>query len=92
MLDAITSAALPADLRDAPKATQDRYRAALGFEQVLTAQLAKALTATADSEEGASAATETYRSMLPDTLAHALTQAGGLGLARQLVPAEEPSK
>lgn len=91
MLDPITTAALPADLRDAPKATQDRYRAALGFEQVLVGQLTKALAATAGDEGGASAATRTYRSMLPETLASTIAANGGIGLARELVRAEDRS-
>jgi Rod binding domain-containing protein len=83
-LEGISSAPLPADLRDAPKATQERWRAGLGFEQVLVGQLAKALAATTGGEDGGSAATQTYRSMLPDTLAAAVTASGGIGLARAL--------
>ena len=84
-LSNITSAALPPELRDAPKAQQDRYRAALGFEQVLVQQLTKALVETAGGEGEGSAATKTYRSMLPEALADGMTAAGGLGLARTLV-------
>ena len=39
------------------------------------------------SAEGASAATETYKSMLPDTMADALISGGGIGLASDLVRA-----
>lgn len=82
-------APLPADLRSAPRETQDRYRAAAGFEQMLVAQLTKTLSATAGGDAGASAATGTYRAMLPDVLAQSITAAGGLGLARSIAGLEE---
>ena len=61
-------------------------RAALSFERQLVTQLTKQLAETAKpSDEDESAATGTYRDMLPGTLADAVISAGGLGLAKQLL-------
>jgi hypothetical protein len=81
-------AALPAATTDAKAVTPER-KAALAFERQLVLQLTKQL---ADSmqpaeDEAASAATNAYRGMLPETLADAVMQGGGLGLAAQLTPA-----
>lgn len=78
---------LPADIREASKTDQQRYSAALSFEQLLTQQLTSKLTETAqssDEDEDADATTNAYQQMLPETMAQVLTEAGGLGLARQL--------
>jgi Rod binding domain-containing protein len=80
---------LPADIREASKGDQQRYAAALSFEQLLTQQLTSKLTETAqssDSDDDAAddATTNAYQQMLPETMAQVLTEAGGLGLARQL--------
>jgi Rod binding domain-containing protein len=86
-LPPIDQSALPADIRSGSPEKRRSYEAALGFERMLVAQLAKQLTATTKpgEDDGSSAATSTYRSMLPDALADGITSAGGLGLARQLV-------
>jgi Rod binding domain-containing protein len=85
-LPPIDSSVLPADIRTGTKEKRQQYEAALGFERMLVTQLAKSLTDTAKSDDDASsAATSTYRSLLPDALADGITSAGGLGLARQLV-------
>jgi Rod binding domain-containing protein len=87
-LPPIDSSVLPADVRNGTPAQRKSYEAALGFERMLVAQLAKSLTDTAssgDGEDQSSAATSTYRSLLPDALADGVTSAGGLGLASQLV-------
>lgn len=76
------------DLRAASAGEQQEYRSALAFERVLLGQLTKAMLATTGApQEGASAATETYKSMLPDTMADALVAGGGIGLASDLVRA-----
>jgi Rod binding domain-containing protein len=90
---------LPADVRKAGKEGEDTYRAALGFERTLLEQLTKTMSkdmaggdsdSTDSSDEsgdggsGASAATSAYNDMLPGTLADAVTNAGGLGLAHDL--------
>ena len=77
-LPIIGSAAIPAGVED-----KKTYRAALGFERELLAQLTKQLAETAKSDEE-SAATAAYRDMLPDALADSMVQAGGTGLARDL--------
>ena len=84
---------LPADVRDGSPARRKEYTAALGFERVLVAQLAKSLSKTAqDGDESADAATSTYRDLLPGALADGIIAGGGLGLARELVPAAPETK
>jgi hypothetical protein len=79
-LPPIDQASLPADVRGASSDVRARYQAALGFERQLVAQLAQQLTKTA----GESLGSGPYAQLLPDALADAVTEAGGLGLARQL--------
>ena len=96
-LSSVTGAiTMPADVRQAGKAGEETYRAALGFErqmlEELTKTMAKDLTGTgtgsgdgADGEDSSGdAATSAYGDMLPGTLADSLTSAGGLGLAHDL--------
>jgi Rod binding domain-containing protein len=93
-LSSVTGAAvpIPADVRAAGKDAENTYRAALGFERQLLEQLTKSMAknmagGTGDDESGeggASAATSAYNDMLPGTLADAVTNAGGLGLAHDL--------
>jgi Rod binding domain-containing protein len=95
-LSSVTGAAvpIPADVRAAGKDAETTYRAALGFERQLLEQLTKSMAkdmtgGTGDSDDesgasGASAATSAYNDMLPGTLADAVTNAGGLGLAHDL--------
>jgi Rod binding domain-containing protein len=76
---------LPADVRAGGADAQKDYRTALAFERVLLGQLTKAMQSTVPGEdEDATAATKTYRDMLPDTMADALTAGGGIGLADDL--------
>jgi Rod binding domain-containing protein len=88
-----TPGIVPADVRKAGKEAEQTYRAALGFERMLTEQLTKTMSTSAsalggggeDGEEGGeTAATSAYKDMLPGTLADAVTGAGGLGLAHDL--------
>ncbi|MEA2130108.1 MAG: hypothetical protein QOJ85_2999 [Solirubrobacteraceae bacterium] len=78
---------LPAEVRAAGPGAQQEYRTALAFERVLISQLTKAMQATVggDEENPGTAATQTYRNMLPDTMADALVSNGGVGLASDLV-------
>jgi Rod binding domain-containing protein len=79
---------LPREIREAGAGAQQEYRSALAFERVLLGQLTKAMQATVSNDgEGASAATEAYKNMLPDTMADALVANGGIGLASDLVRA-----
>ena len=95
-LSSVTSAPLPADVRNAGTEAQQSYRTALAFERTLLEQLTKTMSqdmAGGDSSDGddsdsgdsgASAATSAYRDMLPGTLADAVTGSGGIGLAHDL--------
>jgi Rod binding domain-containing protein len=92
-VDLPTGVALPPEIRAAGAGAQQEFRAALSFERVLLGQLTKAMQATvpADDEDGedsgTSAATKTYKDMLPDKMADALVAGGGIGLASDLVRA-----
>lgn len=96
-LPPIDSALIPASVRNAGPEARKLYTVALSFEQMLTQQLAQALTATlqdpssdesdTDSGSGSDASTSMVKQMLPTALAQGMTQAGGLGLAAQLYEA-----
>ncbi|MFP5364220.1 MAG: rod-binding protein [Thermoleophilia bacterium] len=79
--------ALPREIRSAGPGEQQEYRSALAFERVLLGQLTKAMQATTGGSQAASAATETYKDMLPDAMADALVAGGGVGLASDLLRA-----
>jgi Rod binding domain-containing protein len=91
-LPPIDDTALPADLRSASRDDKTRYKTALAFERELVTQLTQQLADTAQSTDGgdssgdesSSAATNSYKQMLPDVLADSVMQSGGLGLARTI--------
>jgi Rod binding domain-containing protein len=85
-MPAIDQALLPADVRNGGPERRKQYDAALSFERQLVGELTKALAATAKpaDEDTSSAATKTYRDMLPGSMADAIMAEGGLGLAAQL--------
>jgi Rod binding domain-containing protein len=88
-LSSISAAAIPADVRAAGTEAEETYKAALGFERMMLSQLTKSMFSSAEGEgegdeEGQSAATGAYKEMLPGTLADAVTNAGGIGLAEDL--------
>jgi Rod binding domain-containing protein len=64
---------------------RDLQKAAEGFERLLVGQLTKTLVDSAfPASETASAATGAYREVIPQALADALVQGGGIGLGRVL--------
>ena len=85
-IPAIDHALLPKDVRDGTPERRKQYDAALSFERQLVGELTKALAATAAPADDASttAATRTYRDMLPSTMADAVMAEGGLGLAVEI--------
>jgi Rod binding domain-containing protein len=85
-MPAIDQALLPADVRNGGAERRKQYDAALSFERQLVGELTKALAATAKpaDEDSSSAATRTYRDMLPGTMADAVMAEGGLGLAIEI--------
>jgi Rod binding domain-containing protein len=85
-LPPIDHAMLPADVSNGTPERRQQYDAALSFERQLVGELTKALAATAAPADDASttAATRTYRDMLPGAMADAVMAEGGLGLAQQL--------
>jgi Rod binding domain-containing protein len=89
-LPPIDNSLLPADVRAGSKTDQDNYKAALGFERQLVEQLTQTLADTTkaagsqDGDDGSSAATDSYKQMLPGVMADSIISAGGLGLARTI--------
>lgn len=84
-------ASVAATAVDAPqqaKPNAQAVKAGEGFESMLLGQLTKQLVDSAlpDNPES-SAATSTYKQMLPDALTEALMSGGGIGLAQQLAAA-----
>ena len=92
-LPPIDQATLPADIRSGSKQDKQAYTAALGFERMLLGELTKQMAETAKPADGdddtKDAASSMYMQMLPDQLADAVTQNGGIGLARSLYNASK---
>jgi Rod binding domain-containing protein len=91
-LPPVDNSLLPADVRTGTTADKDRYKTALAFERQLVEQLTQIMSDTtkagqgsdAGSEDGSSAATDSYKQMLPGVMADSIMSAGGLGLARTI--------
>ena len=89
-LPPIDNSLLPADVRQGTTADQNRYKNALAFERQLVEQLTQSMADTtkaeegSDSDDGSSAATDSYKQMLPGVMADSIMSAGGLGLARTI--------
>jgi Rod binding domain-containing protein len=78
-LSAISTTALPADIRSAGTDAIKEYKSALGFEQMLVGQLVKSMVS-----EDSSLGQGPYASTMQETLTTALTSGQGMGLARQI--------
>jgi len=90
-LPPIDTTQLPADIRNGSKTDQDNYKTGLAFEKQLVEQLTQIMSDTtkaqdqgSDSDDGSSAATDSYKQMLPGVMADSIMSAGGLGLARTI--------
>jgi Rod binding domain-containing protein len=90
-LGPIDNSLLPADVRSATTADKDRYKSAMAFERQLVEQLTQSMADTTKAQEGSSddgddssAATDSYKQMLPGVMADSIMSAGGLGLARTI--------
>jgi Rod binding domain-containing protein len=89
-LPPIDNSLLPADVRKGTTADQNRYKTALAFERQLVEQLTQSMADTTKAEEGSSdddgssAATDSYKQMLPGVMADSIMSSGGLGLARTI--------
>jgi Rod binding domain-containing protein len=78
-LPAISTGALPADVRAQGAEAVKNYKTALGFEQMLAGQLVKSMVAsTGELADGP------YASTMQDTLSSSLVGGRGLGLAQQI--------
>jgi len=78
-LSPISTASLPADVRNAGTQAIKDYKAALGFEQMLVGQLVKGMVS-----EDSSLGQGPYASTMQDAMTHAFSSGQGLGLARQI--------
>jgi hypothetical protein len=90
-----TAAPVPSDVRAQGKDAEQTYRPALTFERTLLEQLTKPMAkdmvgSDSGDGDGAGAATSAHTDMLPGTLADAVTGAGGLGLAHDLLAMPSP--
>jgi Rod binding domain-containing protein len=94
-LPPIDNALLPADVRNGSQTDQDNYKTGLAFERQLVEQLTQIMADTTSTEDqgsaddsdtgdGSSAATDSYKQMLPGVMADSIMSAGGLGLARTI--------
>jgi len=94
-LPPIDNSLLPADIRNGSKTDQDNYKSGLAFERQLVEQLTQIMSDTTKTEDqgnaddgasddGSSAATDSYKQMLPGVMADSIMSAGGLGLARTI--------
>jgi hypothetical protein len=75
----ISNISLPAEVRTAGADAISDYKAAAGFEQMLAAQLVKAMAG-----DSGPLADGPYAMQMQDTLSTALVNGRGLGLAQQL--------
>jgi Rod binding domain-containing protein len=93
-LPPIDNSLLPADVRTGTKTEQDNYKTGLAFERQLVEQLTQIMSDTTKAQDqgnaddsgddGSSAATDSYKQMLPGAMADSIMNAGGLGLARTI--------
>jgi hypothetical protein len=95
-LPPIDNSLLPADIRNGSQTDQDNYKTGLAFERQLVEQLTQIMSDTTSTEDqgssdddsdtgdGSSAATDSYKQMLPGVMADSIMSAGGLGLARTI--------
>jgi hypothetical protein len=99
-LPVISDTLLPADVRSGSQAEKDKYKTAMGFEQMLVGQLVQTMvgsgggagatsTGDDDSEDTALDTSDPMTSgpfsgQMQDALSSALMSAGGLGLAGQI--------
>ena len=95
----ISDALLPADVRNGSQSDKDKYKTALGFEQMLVGQLVQTMagsdgadaTGTGDDDSHDTAldmsdpmTSGPFSGQMQDALSSALMSAGGLGLAGQI--------
>lgn len=80
----ISTDRIPESVRaDGPRG-EKLYKAALGFESFLVQAMTSGMTEGLGSSDDEDAASSAAMEQLPEALASAITQSGGLGLAEQL--------
>jgi len=96
----ISTISEPAAVRNGSPAVKRAWSEAVGFEEMLVSQLTQTMSQSAGlGEEGAEGEGSTtpgggaslLTSMMPQTLAESISQAGGLGLASQLLDSIDPA-
>ena len=84
----IDQSLMPADVRKGSSNDRKTYAAALDFERSLVTELTKVMSETAkpqdDEDQQQDPAASMYQQQMPDQLASAVMQGGGIGLARSL--------
>lgn len=75
---------LPQEVREGSDRDRRVYRAALGFERQLLAELTRSAKPQDGDEGSADAGVQSYEQMLPDALADSAIASGGTGLAEDL--------
>ena len=96
-LPTISDSLLPAAVRSGSESDKDKYKTAMGFEQMLVGQLVQTMAggdgaASTGDDDSADTALDTSNPMtsgpfagqMQDALSSALMSAGGLGLAGQI--------
>ena len=86
-VDGVTSVETAAAAPATPSIDPKLHEAALQFEELLVRQLTQVMADSAkgpEGEDGGDAASSFYADQLPETLASAIKDAGGLGLAAEL--------
>jgi hypothetical protein len=78
-LPIVPDTALPASVRNGSASDRKDYSTALAFEQVMLGQVVKAMV-----PEDSGLAQGPYAGAVQDAFAQGITDAGGIGLARQI--------
>jgi Rod binding domain-containing protein len=94
----VSAASEPAFVRNGSQAVKSAYREARGFEEMFAEELTKSMGEAGGLAEGGQeggegqegASSSLVSSMMPQTLAEALTRGGGLGLATRLTSEIDP--
>ena len=86
-LPPIDPSTFPRAVREGTDDDRKAYRAALGFERVMLGELLKQVDVLGGEEGQTDGAPAAYRDLLPQTLADALVQNGGVGMAGSLYEA-----
>ena len=89
-LPIISDTLLPAGVRGGSESDKQKYKTAMGFEQMLVGRLVQTMTGTGGGADGTAPdaanplASGPFSAQMQDALSGAVMSAGGLGLAGQI--------